>query len=451
MPDAPTTQYARTGDGAHIAYQVTGSGPLDIVELSSGPVSLSIDSTNDQPEWRRYVERLGKFSRLIRLDVRGLGLSDPLPSESGLTLEERVADVLSVLDDVGSDEAAVLTATPGGYAAMLLAAAHPTRVRALVLIHPMARVLRDLDYPWGATADRFDAVLAQHFEPGEHDDGGDEVALLAPSKASDGAFREWWDKAARRGASPATARRQFAMLRDLDMRSILPMITAPTLVLQRRDNQFVLAGHSRYVAEHIPGAKYVELAGADHVPWLGDTDALVDEIEEFLTGSRPLPEPDRRLATVLFSDIVDSSAQATALGDRRWHQRLDGHDAMVRHQLERFGGQEIKTTGDGFLAIFDSPARSIRCATAIRDGARQLGIEVRVGLHTGEIETHGADIRGVTVNIAARVSALAGAGEVLVSRTVTDLVAGSGIAFADRGKHELKGIPGAWRLWAVKE
>lgn len=451
------TRYARTADGAHIAYQVTGDGPVDLIELSTGAVSLSIDATDEQPEWARYAERLARFSRLIRFDVRGVGLSDPLPSESGLTLEERVADVLAVLGDARSEQPAVLAATPGGYAAMLLAATHPARVRALVLIHPIARVLRAPDYPWGMPAETFDGVLESHFDPGRGgrgptsppDEDGDDLARVAPSRSSDPAFRDWWDKAGRRGASPAAARRQFAMLRDLDLRPILPMIAAPTLVLQRRGNRFVRPGHSRYVAEHVPDARYVELAGADHIPWLGNVDALVDEIEEFLTGSRPLPEPDRHLATVLFSDIADSTAQACALGDRAWHGRLDTHDAMVRRQLGRFGGREIKTTGDGFLATFDSPARGIHCGRAIRDGARQLGIEVRVGLHAGEIETHGDDIRGVTVNIAARVAASATAGQVLVSRTMTDLVAGSGIEFEDRGDHELKGVPGSWKLFAV--
>jgi class 3 adenylate cyclase len=290
------------------------------------------------------------------------------------------------------------------------------------------------------------------FRPERQDADADGwFAQYAPSKASDAAFRDWWDKMGRRGASPATARRQLAMIRDLDMRSTLSLITTPTLVLQRKENKFISSGHSRYVAEHIRGAKYIELPGADHIPWLGDLDLMADEIEEFLTGSRPLPEPDRLLATVLFSDIVDSTAQASAIGDRAWHDRLDAHDAMVRRQLGRFGGQEIKTTGDGFLVTFDSPARSIQCATAIRDGARQLGIEVRVGLHTGEIEIHGDDIRGVSVSTAARVAAVAGSGEVLVSRTVTDLVAGSGIEFTDRGEHELKGVPGSWKLFAVKD
>jgi class 3 adenylate cyclase len=332
---------------------------------------------------------------------------------------------------------------------MLLAASHPARVRALVLIHPIARVLRDPDYPWGVSPDRFDAVAATNFDPDGHGEDLD-IPVVAPSMVSNTAFRDWWDRAGRRGASPATARRQFAMLRHLDVRSILPMIAAPTLVLQRKDNQFVSPGHSRYVAEHIPNARYVEMPGADHIPWLGDFDALVDEIEEFVTGSRPLPEPHRLLATVLFTDIVDSTAHASTMGDRAWHDRLDAHDAAVRRQLERFGGREIKTTGDGFLVTFDSPARSVQCGRAIRDSARQLGIEVRVGAHIGEIDLHREDIRGMTVNIAARVAGLAAAGEVLVTRTITDLVAGSGMEFTDRGECELKGVAGTWRLFSVR-
>jgi class 3 adenylate cyclase len=446
VESVPETRYAKTDDGVHIAYQVVGDGPLDVIELSSGGLSLSIDATNEQYQWRRYVDRLARFSRFIRFDVRGVGLSDPLTTETSLTLEGRVADVLAVLDHAGADQPCVLATTPGGYSAMLLAATHRTRVRALILIHCIARVLQAPEYPWGTPASTFDAVLRRQFEPGQ---AGDDIVRVAPSKASDPDFRTWWDNAGRRGASPATARRQFAMLRDLDVRSILPSIAAPTLVLQRRDNRFVVREHGQYLAENIPGARYAELPGPDHLPWLGNFDVLVDEVQEFLTGVRPTPETDRFLATVLFSDIVDSTARTSAIGDRAWHELLDAHDAMVRRQLEWCRGREIKTMGDGFLATFDGPARAIQCGCAIRDGATQLGIEVRVGLHTGEIELRGDDIGGVTVNIGARVSALAGAGEVLVSRTVTDLVAGSGITFEDRGEHELKGVPGTWRLFSV--
>jgi len=446
VSDVPDTRYARTIDGAHIAYQVTGDGPLDVIELSSGGLSLSIDATRDQPDWARFVERLASFSRLIRLDPRGVGLSDPLPTDSGLTLESRVADVLAVLDEAGADQACVLTATPGGYAAMLLAATHPGRVRALILIHALARVLWAPDYPWGAPTETFDAILDRHFEPGR---AGDDVARVAPSKASDTAFRDWWDKAGRRGASPASARMQFLMLRDLDMRSVLPLIAAPTLVLQRSDNRFVVADHGRYLAEHIPHARYVELPGADHIPWLGDLDALVDEIEEFLTGSRRVPEPDRLLATVLFTDIVGSTELVAREGDRRWRNLVDAHHRVAREQIERHRGRLIKTTGDGILATFDGPGRAISCATALRHAVRGLGIEIRAGLHTGEVEVMGTDVAGIAVHIAARVSALAGPGEVLVSRTVTELVAGSGIEFEDRGEPELKGVPGTWRLFSV--
>lgn len=454
VPAVSDTRYARTADGAHIAYEVTGDGPVDIVEVSSGLVSVSIDSADSQPDLRRYYDRLAGFARLIRFDARGVGMSDPLPSHSGLTIEERLADVLAVLDAAGARQPAVMTVTAGAMIAVLLAATHPGRVRALVLIHPVARTLSAPDYPWGMPAETFDERLNNQFEPGRTDDqDGNRFnpSVVNPSKASDEVFRAWSDSAGRRGASPATAKKQFAMLRGLDVRSVLPTITTPTLVLQRRDNAFVVPGHSRYVADHIPGARYVELSGADTIPWIGDPDGVLDEIEEFLTGSRPLPEPNRLLATVLFSDIVDSTAHDSLLGDRAWHERLDAHDAMVRRQLGRFGGREIKTTGDGFLAIFDSPARSINCGRAICDGARQLGIEVRVGLHTGEIELHGDDIRGMTVNIAARVAAKTEAGRVMVSRTVTDLVAGSGIEFSDRGEHDLKGVRGAWRLFAVED
>jgi class 3 adenylate cyclase len=335
-----------------------------------------------------------------------------------------------------------------GLVAMLLAASQPDRVRSLVLVSCFARAFRAPDYPWGLDPASFDEVL-EGFIDGAG--GYDFLSLAAPSIADDPAFRDWWDRAGNRGAGPGMARAYLQVTLGSDMRAVLPAIATPTLVVHRAEDKVIPLAHGRFLADHIPDAKLVELPGRDDLMWVGDADLLLDEVEEFLTGMRRGPQSDSVLATVLYTDIVDSTKQASTVGDRAWTERLDAHDAMARRQLERFRGREIKTLGDGFLAIFDGPARAIQCGCAIRDGARGLGIDVRVGVHTGEIELRGSDIAGITVTIGARVVALAGAGDVLVSRTVTDLVAGSGIAFDDRDEHELKGVPGRWRLFAVAE
>jgi class 3 adenylate cyclase len=440
-------RYARSGD-VHIAYQVFGQGPLNLLLFFSG--TASIDSLDDEPSLSRFHGRLASFSQLIRFDCRGLGLSDPLAPHGPPALEQWVEDAVAVMDAAGAPSAALFADSNATSRAILLTTTHPDRVSQLVIVNGTARLTRAPDYPFGVPRDLVDRFLEVVTDPDAVEGGFDDLALLAPSNQEDPAFRAWWIRAGRRGASPSTAAAILRMETDADVRELLPLIRVPTLVLHRRDSQAISAAHGRYLAEHIPGATYVELGGRDSLYWVGDTDVLLAEIEEFLTGARRPPEPDRVLATVLFSDIVRSTAQATAMGDRAWHDRLDAHDAMVRRQLERFGGREVKTTGDGFLATFDGPARAIRCGCAMRDGARQLGVEVRVGLHAGEVELRGQDVAGITVHTGARVAALAGAGEILVTRTITDLVAGAGIEFEDRGEQDLNDVLGKWRLFAVR-
>ncbi|MDQ6854455.1 MAG: adenylate/guanylate cyclase domain-containing protein [Actinomycetota bacterium] len=441
------TRYARSGD-AHIAYQVLGEDGPDLLYLSSG--TISIDSIDDEPGFARFHRDLASFSRLIRMDLKGVGLSDPIDPSAPPSLEQWVGDALAVLDAAGSERAALCGVDEGALVAMLTAATHPTRISALILLNAYPRLVRDVDYPQGLPAH-----LVERFAESVMPDDGSEgsfadLEVFVPSVASDPRFRQWWQRAGNRGASPATAKALTRTRFESDLRPVLPVIQVPTLVVHRKDNQASLVGHGRYLAEHIPGARYVELPGVEHLPYVGDSDAIVTEIEEFLTGMRRV-ESDRVLATIMFCDIVRSTDLVSELGDGRWHDVLDGYYAMIRRQLERFAGREIKTIGDGLLATFDGPARAIRCAQAIRDGARQLSLDVRVGLHTGEVERMGDDIGGLAVHIGERVCGSAGAGEVLTSRTVVDLVAGSGITFSDRGEHELKGVPDRWHLYAVDQ
>ena len=448
---ASKTSYARSSGGASVAYQTLGEGPLDLLLMGGGP--FSIDSTDDEPSLARFHRQLASFCRLARYDTRGSGLSDPVSPASPPTLEDWMDDALAVMDAVSPGQWALLGAQFGAMQALMVAAAHPERVRSLVIVNGTTRLSAADDYPIGLPSRVMDALSeTQSLDPTKFSAIQRQyLSASAPSAHSNEAFVEWWTRARNRFASPAMHRAILGVaVEQADVRELLAVIRVPTLVIHRRHCQTLGPEHGRYIAERIDGAKFVELPGADFLYWLGDTATMLDEIEEFLTGTRPVSAPDRMLATVLFSDIVDSTAQASSVGDRAWRDRLDAHDAMVRRQLERFLGREIKTTGDGFLATFDGPARAIECACAIRDGARQLGMDVRVGLHTGEVELRGDDIGGLTVNVAARVTGLAGRNEVLVSRTVTDLVAGSLTRFEDRGKHELKGVPGAWRLFAVQ-
>jgi class 3 adenylate cyclase len=442
--EVPEPRYAKTIDGLHIAYQVEGTGPLDLIEISNGTL-FSIDATAEQPRWQNYVDRLASFARFIRFDLRGVGLSDPLGSSELPTIEQWASDALAVLDAAEVTRAAVLGVSMGGLAALLLAATHPERVQALVVVNGYASILRSDDYPVGVPPQVWERFSEALVEPGPG--SADDLPMMAPGLVSDSGFSNWWRRAGHRGASPAMARAVWRTS-GTDLRSILGTVGVPTLVVHAADNQFVRVGHGRYLAEHIPGARYVELETADHIPWASDAD-FAGEIEEFLTGDRQLGPSNRLLATVLFTDIVSSTEQATALGDRAWNERLELHDRAVDRQLARFGGHLVKRTGDGVVATFDGPARAVQCATAIRDAVRQLGLQIRIGLHTGEIEQRRDDVAGIAVHLAQRVQSTARPDEVLVSRTVVDLVVGSGLKFEDRGEHELKGVSGSWLLYAV--
>jgi pimeloyl-ACP methyl ester carboxylesterase len=440
----PRTQYARSGD-ASIAYQVVGDGPIDLVLVLGFATHLELQW--ESPPFARFFERISSFSRLIVFDKRGTGLSDPVAEVP--TLEQRIDDVRAVMDAADSERAALFGISEGGPMSVLFAATHPDRVSALVLHGAMGRTTEAPDYPWASPADARRESAAEFIVPywGQQAEGM--VELFAPSFADNPQAVEFTARMERSAASPAMVQQIFEMFLDIDVRAILPTIHVPTLVLHRRGDRVVNRRAGKELAAQIPGARYVELPGIDHLPWAGDSEAVLGEIEEFLTGARSVPEPDRVLATVMFTDIVGSTERAAELGDARWRELLAAHQAAVRPELTRFAGREVKTLGDGSLVTFDGPARAIRCGHAIAEAARSLGLDVRVGLHTGEVELIEEDLGGIAVHIAARVGALAAPGEVLVSSTVKDLVAGSGIRFADRGAKHLKGIPDEWRLFAA--
>jgi class 3 adenylate cyclase len=439
----PTTRYARSGT-VNIAYQVVGDGPRDLVYVGGWVTHL--ESGWDEPLLARFRRRLASFSRLILFDKRGTGMSDRVPDANLPTLEERMDDVRAVMDAVGSERAALFGHSEGASMATLFAATYPQRTTALVTFGAFACRLRNPEYPWAPTREEREHL----YEIIERDWGGDvDMSDLAPSMAHDEGFRRRLSTYVRLSASPGAALALARMNSEIDVRNVLPAIRVPTLILHRTGDRDSNIEEGRYIAARIPDAKFLELPGPDHLPWVGDQGEVVDEIEEFLTGIRPAPEPDRVLATVLFTDIVGSTQRAASLGDHAWRDLLEQHHASVRRELEHFRGQEITTTGDGFLATFDGPARAVRCAVAIRDRLRESGLEVRAGVHTGECERMGDNIGGLAVHIGSRVAGLAGPGEVLASSTVKDLVAGSGIVFEDRGAHPLKGVPGEWRVFRV--
>jgi len=435
-------RYARSGD-VSIAYSVVGDGPRDLVFVP-GWVS-NIEAMWEDPGLAHALRRLASFSRLILFDKRGTGLSDRVPTDELPSLETRMDDVRAVMDAVGSERAALFGHSEGGSMCMLFSATFPERTVALVCFGVFARRLWAPDYPWAPTPEARAAWLGrierEWGTPADLDE-------LAPSRAHDPAFSEWVAGFFRRSASPGAAAALGRMNTEIDVRDVLPTIRVPTLILNRTGDQDANIEEGKYIAGRIPGARFVELPGTDHLFWTEDVDRVVDEVETFLTGTSLGPEPDRVLATVLFTDIVGSTAQAVKMGDRQWMDALEAHRTMVRWFLERFRGREVDTAGDGFFATFDGPARAIRCAMAVRDAALEHGIEIRAGVHTGEVEM-GEKPAGVAVHIGARVMAKARTGEVLVSQTVKDLVAGSGLHFEDRGPQALKGVPGIWNLWAA--
>ena len=438
--EAPEVRYAKSGD-VNIAYSVVGGGSLDLVLVPGFISHLELDW--QEPRYAHLLERLASFSRLIMFDKRGTGLSD---RPAGLPdLETRMDDVRAVMDAAGSERAALFGYSEGGPMSCLFAATYPERTIALVLYGTYAkRCDPDDDYPWVISWEqRQQYALELEREWGQESDLGS----MAPN--ADEALTRWWRARARAAASPGAARDLILMNSQIDTRHVLPTIRVPTLVLHRTGDRDSSVAEGRYIADRIPGARFVELPGEDHAPFI-DTEPIADEVEKFLTGREPVRTPSRVLATVLFTDIVGSTERAAELGDARWRELLQRHHALVRGQLARFEGREVDTAGDGFFASFDGPARAIRCACAISAAVRELGVDVRAGLHTGECEVVDGKMGGIAVHIGARVAAQAHAGEVLVSSTVKDLVAGSGIEFSDRGAATLKGVPGEWRLFGVE-
>jgi len=440
----PDTKYAKSGD-VHIAYQVVGAGPFDLVYVP-GWVS-HVEEAWEEPNCRRFLERLASFSRLIVFDKRGTGMSDAVALADLPTLEQRMDDVRAVMDAAGSKRAALLGHSEGGLMSVLFAATYPERTIALVTVGIFAKRVWAPDYPWAPTPEE----RAATYDEVERTWGTVmDISYYAPSMAGDEAFAKAISRYCRRCASPQAAVALLRMNTMIDVTSVLPAVRVPALVLHRVGDRDVKIEEASYIASRIPGAKLIQLPGADHLLWTGDINAMLDEVEEFLTGIRPVPGADRVLATVLFTDIVGSTERAAALGDRAWGAVLERHHDVVRRELSRFRGREVGTSGDGFLATFDGPARAVRCAFAAASAVRSLGLEIRAGVHTGEVELAGDDIRGVSVHVGARIAALAGPGEVLVSRTVKDLVSGSGIVFTDRGQHTLKGVPEEWQIYAVE-
>jgi len=439
----PKTEYAKSGD-IHIAYQVTGTGPVDLIFVP-GWIS-NIEFAWENEEYARFLQRLASFSRLIFFDKRGTGLSDRVSERELPDLEHRMDDLRAVMEAVDSDRAALMGVSEGGPMCLLFAATYPKLTIALITYGVFARSIWAKDYPWAPTMEQRERGI-KYLEQvwGEAID----LKYMAPSLAGDAQFKEWWAAYLRRGASPTAAVTLAKMNAQIDVRHVLPSIQVPTLVLHRLGDESINVEAARYTASQIPGAKLVELPGNDHLPFVGDSRVLLDEVEEFLTGTRPVHKGNRVLATILFTDIVSSTERAINLGDRKWQRLLKRHNNLVRTEISNFRGNEIETAGDSFLVTFDGPARAIRCACAIRDQVKQLGIEIRAGLHTGEIEMRDEKVSGIGVHIASRVLDQASPNEVLVSRTVKDLISGSGINLSEKGTFSLKGIPDEWRLFTI--
>ena len=442
MPDTPAVRYASTG-GGEVAYQIVGDGPGDLIFVPTWETNL--DVLWEDAGIRRFFLRLASFNRLILFDKRGTGVSSPLPLNAMPTLEQWTDDVGTVLDAAGSEQAVVFGQGAGGAMALLFAATHPERTSALVLLDAHARFVRTSDYPVGLP----EHLVAPFMERFRQIWGTTESGRVVAPRADERTL-QWYARLQRLAMSPTMAATAFETEAiGTDVRPVLSAIGVPTLVLHRRQNQFVRLGHGEYLADHIQAARFVMVEGDEHLFWLGDTGTVLDAVEHFLTGRLKGRDLERVLATVLFTDIVDSTRRAADLGDRRWREMLDAHDAIAAREVAEFRGHLVKSTGDGLLVTFDGPARAIRAANTIRDRMADLGLQLRAGLHTGEIEIRGDDIGGIGVHIAARISALAGAGEILASRTLKDLTAGSGFVFTDRGLRVLKGVPDEWQVYAV--
>jgi class 3 adenylate cyclase len=443
-PDETKTRYARNKEGQYVAHQVFGEGSLDIVFIPDWVTNLEV--MWEEPTLARFLNRLAAIGRVICFDKRGTGVSDPIPLGAIPTYEEWMDDVGCVMDAVGSSRAALLSHGDGAPMAILFAATHPDRTSALVLADAYARRSRAADYYCGVpprTAQTLIEMVVGNWGT------GDGMVDGAPSMADNLSFREWRGRYERLAMSPGVFNAVYPNTYHLDVRPALETLRVPTLVLHRAENQYIRVDNGRYLAQHIDGARFIELPGADHIFHCGDTDAFLGAVQEFLTGAKELPDDDRVLATVLFTDIVGATEQAERLGDRAWRDLLERHHSRVRQELARFRGREIDSAGDGFFATFDGPARGVRCALAIRDAVRSLGIEIRAGLHTGECELMGDKVAGIAVHIGARVMGIGNAGEVLASRTVKDLVVGSGLDFTDHGVHTLKGVAGGWELFSA--
>jgi class 3 adenylate cyclase len=440
MTEAPETHYTRSADGTNLAYQMSGDGTLDLVFLHT---ALPVDLLSEDPGFVRLRRRLGTFSRTVWFESRGVGASEGDARDSNAE-EIFDADLTAVLDAARFERPALVAEDASGGRAIHFSATHPERVSALVLVNSYAHYVRKDDYRWGLPPEILDQFLTAVKEGWGT---GAAVEVLAPSRVGDDHFQAWYARSMRFIGGPDQIRDTAQASLEADVRASLPSISAPTLVIHREGNRYIRSGAGRYLAEHIPNAKFVVLPGDDHLFFVGDTDALVDEIEEFLTGARSGAEGDVLTMTVLFTDIVASTEHQARVGPREWSRLTDRHDAMVRAALHRHRGHEVKTTGDGFLATFDATGRALGCAGDILAGAKDIGLELRAGVHTGEVEVRGDDIAGLAVTMAKRVCDLAGPGEVLVTRTVTDLVVGSRIDFENRGEHQLKGVPGAWRLY----
>ena len=437
----PETKYAKSGE-INIAYQCIGNGPLNLICVI-GWVS-NVEYMWEEPTLSSFLKRLASFSRLIIFDKRGTGLSDRVKELP--TLELRIDDMRAVMDATGTEKAALFGISEGGSMCALFAATYPERTIALIMCGSFAKRIWDPEYPWAPTQDErqkfFDAITNGW-------GGSVDIETIAPSMANNVRFKKWWATYLRRSTSPGDALAFAKMNTEIDIRNVLPSIHVPTLILHRKGDLDSNIEEARYMARKIPGARLIEFEGIDHIPWVGDTNPMLDEIELFFTGGLKEIESERVLKTVLFTDVVGSTEKAMELGDSAWHHLLESHNAFIRKEFQRFNGQEVKSTGDGFFATFNGPARAIRCACSINEGMRQLGIKIRAGLHTGECEILGNDFGGIAVHTGARVMSTAKPGEVLVSSTVKDLVAGAGINFKSKGLYELKGVPGEWELFSV--